>query len=249
MDWRLFLGTFVLIFIAELGDKTQLTAMAKATSSDGGKWTVFLAASAALMLSTLIAVLIGGWLQKNVDERIIKGVAAGLFIVFGLLLLREVVSPEEAKEEVSAPATAPTGFLAHVAFEIAAGFEHAAARHYRELAEHAQSPALKELLLALAAEEDAHLKHVHELAGKHAEAEIAAEEPAPDLPRLPAAEGVASDEATGVLKSVIEHEEAKAEFYSSLARDLHIPGLRDAFAQLAAEERDHARRVREALGS
>ena len=48
MDWKIFLTIFVSVFIAELGDKTQLATMLFAADKDVSKYTVFLAASAAL---------------------------------------------------------------------------------------------------------------------------------------------------------------------------------------------------------
>ena len=59
MDPKLFLTVFGTVFLAELGDKTQLAALTRTAAADGSKWTVFFAASAALVVSTLVAVLIG----------------------------------------------------------------------------------------------------------------------------------------------------------------------------------------------
>ena len=92
MDWwKMFGSTFILIFLAELGDKTQLAAMARAADGPSGssaKWIVFLAASSALVLSTLIAVFLGGALKALIpDERYIKIAAGALFVVFGAWIL------------------------------------------------------------------------------------------------------------------------------------------------------------------
>jgi len=80
-----FLTAFGLIFLAELGDKTQLTAIAMA--SDSGKpWQVFLGASLALVVLTFVAVFLGAGIAKVVPQAIIQRVAGVLFVVFGVLI-------------------------------------------------------------------------------------------------------------------------------------------------------------------
>ena len=91
MNWKIFTATFFLIFLAELGDKTQLAVMLQ--SAVNGRWIVFLAASAALVLSTLLGVFVGGLISKMVSARVIHGVGGTLFIVFGVLMLYSVFKP------------------------------------------------------------------------------------------------------------------------------------------------------------
>lgn len=81
---RIMLSTFALIFLAELGDKTQLAVLAMA--SRGNAWAVFIGASAALLASTGLAVVLGCTLPRLLPEsstRIIHYVAGGLFVVVG----------------------------------------------------------------------------------------------------------------------------------------------------------------------
>ena len=59
MDWRVFLTIFGSVFIAELGDKTQLATMLFASDKEVSKYTVFLAASAALVVAAAFGVLAG----------------------------------------------------------------------------------------------------------------------------------------------------------------------------------------------
>ena len=91
MSWKIFMATFWLVFLAELGDKTQLAVMLQ--SAVHGRWVVFLAASLALVLSTLLGVYFGGWISRMVSERLIHGVGGVLFLVFGLLMLYSVFKP------------------------------------------------------------------------------------------------------------------------------------------------------------
>ena len=91
MNWKLFAATFWLIFLAELGDKTQLAVMLQ--SAVHGKWIVFVAASAALVASVVLGVFVGGLISKVVSERVIHGVGGVLFLVFGAVMLYQTFKP------------------------------------------------------------------------------------------------------------------------------------------------------------
>ena len=87
MDWKIFLTAFAAVFVAELGDKTQLATVLFATDKDVGKYSIFLAASAALVLSTALAVLAGTFLSEYINEKYLH-YAAGLgFIAIGAFTL------------------------------------------------------------------------------------------------------------------------------------------------------------------
>ena len=59
MDWKVFLTIFLSVFVAELGDKTQLATMLFASDKEVSKYVVFFAASAALMVAAAFGVLAG----------------------------------------------------------------------------------------------------------------------------------------------------------------------------------------------
>jgi Ca2+/H+ antiporter, TMEM165/GDT1 family len=86
MDWKLFITVFGTMFLAELGDKTQLATISFACTTKC-PLAVFLGGSLALTLSTLLAVLIGTGLQKFIPVKILHMIAAIAFIVIGVLLL------------------------------------------------------------------------------------------------------------------------------------------------------------------
>ena len=86
MSKTLFWTTFATVFLAELGDKTQLAAMT-ATARSGAVVTVFFAASAALVCATAIGVLVGGALFKLVPEYVIKYFAGVVFIGVGIWVI------------------------------------------------------------------------------------------------------------------------------------------------------------------
>ncbi len=85
MDWKIFLTTFGTIFLAELGDKTQLAAILM-TSKTGRPLSVFIGAVAALSLVTAIGVLFGEGLISIIPQNILKKVAALAFISIGALM-------------------------------------------------------------------------------------------------------------------------------------------------------------------
>jgi rubrerythrin len=242
MDYKLFFSTFLLIFLAELGDKTQLAAMARTATAEASKWTVFSAAAAALVLSTLVAVLIGSALTRMVPEHVIRMGAAILFIVFGALLLRDALIKREQVKAAPAATTitaaAPSGLLARVVLRAAAEFEHAAAADYRVLARQATTPAMQALFTNLASEEEAHYERLTHAGDSHGETPITAE-----IVTSHPEEALKHDVAAAtepVLEHAIAHEEATAAFYEALAGDTPIPALRRIFQALAAEERQHA---------
>lgn len=86
MDWKLLTSTFVLIFLAELGDKTQLATLSLAASGRS-RLVVFVGAAAALATTSAIAVLLGEGLARVVPEAWIKRAAGMAFIVLGVFFL------------------------------------------------------------------------------------------------------------------------------------------------------------------
>jgi putative Ca2+/H+ antiporter (TMEM165/GDT1 family) len=86
MDWRVFLTTFGVIFLAEMGDKTQLAAMTMAAQSKK-PWAVFIAAALALTAVSAIGVIAGSVLGNYLPLVWIKRGAAVAFILIGILIL------------------------------------------------------------------------------------------------------------------------------------------------------------------
>ena len=86
MDLRVMLTTFGIIFLAEMGDKTQLAAMTMSAQTKK-PWAVFIGASLALAAVSAIGVLVGGVIGEYVPLVWVKRVAAIAFIVIGVLML------------------------------------------------------------------------------------------------------------------------------------------------------------------
>jgi len=89
MDWRLFATTFGLLFLAELGDKTQLTVITLA-SQNRNPLPVFLGAALALCLVTLLGVVFGQAILQMIPAAILHKASAALFVLVGVLLWFEV---------------------------------------------------------------------------------------------------------------------------------------------------------------
>jgi Ca2+/H+ antiporter, TMEM165/GDT1 family len=86
VDWRLFLSTFVAVFVAELGDKTQLATLSIAASSRS-RWLVFAASALALVATSAIAVAAGEAITRVVSPLWIRRAAGVVFVAMGLLYL------------------------------------------------------------------------------------------------------------------------------------------------------------------
>jgi len=87
MDFRLFATVFSTIFIAELGDKTQLATLLYASDASHPKMTIFAASAAALVLTSAVAVLGGSLVSEYVSPKVVRWVAGFGFIGVGLWVL------------------------------------------------------------------------------------------------------------------------------------------------------------------
>jgi putative Ca2+/H+ antiporter (TMEM165/GDT1 family) len=84
MGWQTFVTVFGTVFLAEIGDKTQLATMLFAADAKSAKWLVFAGSASALVLAAGIGVLIGAGFERVVSPRALK-IAAGIgFIAVGL---------------------------------------------------------------------------------------------------------------------------------------------------------------------
>ena len=86
MDWRVLMTTFGVLFLAEMGDKTQLAAMTLAAQTKKPV-AVLVGASLALICVSVIGVIVGSVLSEYVPLIWIKRVSAVAFIVIGVLIL------------------------------------------------------------------------------------------------------------------------------------------------------------------
>ena len=86
MDWRVMLTTFGIIFLEEMGYKTQLAAMTMAADKKR-PWEVFLGASLALAAVSAVGILVGTTLGHYLPLDWIKRVAGAAFIIIGVLIL------------------------------------------------------------------------------------------------------------------------------------------------------------------
>ncbi|MGD2207638.1 MAG: TMEM165/GDT1 family protein [Anaerolineae bacterium] len=83
--WRVLLSTFALLFVAELGDKTQLAVLSMTAKHKAPFW-IFVGATLALALVTGLGILGGELLTRLIPEAILRRVAAVLFVGMGLLM-------------------------------------------------------------------------------------------------------------------------------------------------------------------
>jgi len=238
MDFKLLFSTFLLVFLAELGDKTQLTAMA-ASASSKSTLSVFIGASCALVLSTLVAVIVGSTLQKYIPINVIKICAAVLFLIFGGYLLISTIT-ERGKMAAEQDMVKPD-FIGKLVVESALAFEKAAAADYRALTKHTDSKSLQNLLLHLAAEEEEHLMNLKGLV----------ENTKPDTWQEEKKEEVEAQQfsLTETDKSLVDialkNEKNTVIFYEALAEKSLIPSVRSALRNLAKEEMTHIAHLEE----
>jgi len=86
MDWKLFATTFITLFIAEFGDKTQLAAMAASAHSKGA-WEVAVAVVLGLAFAGILGFIAGRILSDYLTPAVLRYGAGGLFILMGIWIL------------------------------------------------------------------------------------------------------------------------------------------------------------------
>jgi len=87
VDFKLLLSTFIAIFVAELGDKTQLATMSLAAGGPGKRWIIFAGSALALVASSALAVLGGDLVARFVSPLWMHRIAGVVFLVLGALYL------------------------------------------------------------------------------------------------------------------------------------------------------------------
>ncbi|MFA4944712.1 MAG: TMEM165/GDT1 family protein [Lentisphaeria bacterium] len=259
-DSKMMFLCFGLVFIAELGDKTQLAALAF-TSRSPSPWPVFIGASLALLCTTALAVAFGELLKRFLDPKLMTLGSAVLFIVVGVVLLvnlaRQAPAPAAAAKraaETAAAAPPHAGFVFNLVITQARRFEEQAADLFDSLAAQLPAGPARQTLLAIAADERQHRHHLEALdahpqlatAGGGLDQQLPAAAAQPLLahaaapPTLPPAWPAAAA-AEDVIREALREEEKAVGFYLALARLTNLPPVRDAFRLLAAEEIRHTR--------
>jgi len=87
MEFKALAAIFGTVFLAELGDKTQLATMLYAADASHPRLTVFAASASALVLTSALGVIAGSLVAQYVDPRLLRWVAGAGFIAVGLWVL------------------------------------------------------------------------------------------------------------------------------------------------------------------
>jgi putative Ca2+/H+ antiporter (TMEM165/GDT1 family) len=86
MDWKIFATTFLTVFIAELGDKTQFITLG-ISASNSSKWAIFAGSALALTTASAIGVIAGSFIGEHISKKILLIISGLIFILFGFYTL------------------------------------------------------------------------------------------------------------------------------------------------------------------
>lgn len=239
MNFSLVISTFVMIFLAELGDKTQLAAMA-ASAGSKQPLAVLLGASVALVLSSVCAVVAGTFIGEKIPLKFIKIAAGIMFILFGLLYVKEAFVPEKAEELTK---VAPLDMIGGSLIKVARAFEEQELKMLEAVRESIQSELCRDKLEEIIRQERNHLivlgnvaddKLIFSSAEKNAFAPLKADY-------------VCRGDDECLIADMYEREQAMADFYRIMAEKSAIVSVKNAFYRLSQEELAHAVAIREIL--
>lgn len=218
-----------MIFLAELGDKTQIAAFS-ITSRTRATWPVFLGAFFALSFAALLAVLFGKAASSVLPPEYARTIAGTLFLVFGAALL--VVRGKKTLRDVLASA---------MKFEQALEFE------YRRLAADA-APEIRAAIDEIVRQEKAHDEYLAALSADQSRIgntawrdEFLGEKVWENAVHFSRPSGA---DPAAVMANLADMEDIAAGFYGLLARETVDPEMREVFERFAGEERRHAERLR-----
>ena len=82
--------TFITIFLAEIGDKTQLSTLLMSAESHA-PWVVFAGSGAALVTTSLLGVLLGGWISTKLSPKTVEKSAGVMLLLISLMLVWDVI--------------------------------------------------------------------------------------------------------------------------------------------------------------
>ena len=98
MVLSLLLSTFLTVFVAELGDKTQLATLTISGTSNK-PLAVFLGSSSALVFASLLGALTGGSISSFLPEAVLKSIASLTFLIIGIKLLKDSLTINKDERE------------------------------------------------------------------------------------------------------------------------------------------------------
>jgi putative Ca2+/H+ antiporter (TMEM165/GDT1 family) len=84
MFWKTFTTVLTTVFLAEIGDKTQLATVVFSADAKTNKWAVFIGSATALTLAAALGVLVGAQMEKLISPRTLKIVAGIGFVAIGI---------------------------------------------------------------------------------------------------------------------------------------------------------------------
>jgi putative Ca2+/H+ antiporter (TMEM165/GDT1 family) len=82
--------TFITIFLAEIGDKTQLSTLLMSAESHA-PWVVFLGSGVALITTSLLGVLLGGWIATKLSPKTVEKSAGVMLLLISIMLVWDVI--------------------------------------------------------------------------------------------------------------------------------------------------------------
>ena len=262
MDLRILLASFALVFVAELGDKTQLTALAF-TASSRSPWTVFVGTSLALVATTALAVAFGEVLTRFISPRALQIASGVMFVLMGLLLLVNVARKAETEKPAPAPADKAQvgavempggGALFRLIVSQAAALEGEIIEDMEDITRSLPAGAARDTLEKIIREDRNHVRAIEAMPTRHAEefdkegTGLTAEEFSELRERgrrIPSRIRKVEEDATEIgrqeaLARLLRREEALADAYFAFSRMSRIHAVKDAFRWLALEDIRHA---------